>query len=151
MIKDSKDKIEQQIVISAPVERVWEVLTSADGLKAWYAFGGAEIDLHPGGRLVFRWDQHGRYPGIVEAAEANHRFSFRFAPFEENIEPTKGNSTLVDIMLTPEKTGNTTVHLTETGYQALDMPDDQKLENYLTSKEAWADALKLLKSAAEKL
>jgi uncharacterized protein YndB with AHSA1/START domain len=144
------DKIEQQVIINAPIERVWEVLTSAEGVKAWYAFGGAEIDLRPGGKLAFRWDEHGKYSGEVEAVEENHRFSFRFAPFEENAKPTKGNSTLVDIVLKPEKSGSIAVHLTESGYTSLDMSDSEKAENYATSKGAWADALGLLKSTAEK-
>ena len=45
-----KDRIEQEIVIAAPIERVWAVLTEPAHVGRWFGQGGpAEIDLRPGG------------------------------------------------------------------------------------------------------
>lgn len=144
----STDKIEQQITINAPVERVWKALTSAEGLQKWYAFGGAKIDLRAGGNLSFQWDEHGEYPGIVETVEPQKRFAFRFAPFTPDTPPEPGNATVVDITLSP--TNDTTlVQLTESGYNSLNLPQEETAQNYETSKGAWADSLELLKKLSE--
>lgn len=143
------DALVQNIFINARPEQVWQALTTPEGLKAWYAFGGAEIDLHPGGAIVFRWDEHGVYRGNVEVVEPNQRFAFKFAPFEAGALPKAGNATIVTITLTPENNG-TNLQLKESGYQTLDLPDQEKIANYITSDNAWADALRLLKSLAEK-
>jgi uncharacterized protein YndB with AHSA1/START domain len=55
------DSIEREIVITAPADRVWDVLTQAEFLGAWFGSGGpAEVDLRPGGRMVF--DHGARHP-----------------------------------------------------------------------------------------
>ena len=42
------DRIEREITIAAPIERVWSILTEAEHIHGWFA--DAEIDLRPGGR-----------------------------------------------------------------------------------------------------
>ncbi len=55
------DRIERDVVIQAPVERVWAVLTQAQHVATWFAFAGAEVDLRPGGSIVMRWEEHGTF------------------------------------------------------------------------------------------
>ena len=56
------DSIERETIIAAPVERVWALLTEAEHIRAWFAFGGVDVDLRPGGALRFRWEEHGEFP-----------------------------------------------------------------------------------------
>ena len=72
------DRIEREITIAAPVERVWSVLTEADHIAGWFADAGAEIDLRPGGALVMRWEEYGIARARVEAVEPPRRFAYRW-------------------------------------------------------------------------
>ena len=47
------NSIEREIIIDAPVARVWDALTEADQIASWFG-DGAEIDLRPGGSAIFR-------------------------------------------------------------------------------------------------
>lgn len=143
------DTIEREIVIQAPVGKVWNVLTTAEYIRQWYAFSGAEVDLRPGGKITFSWDEHGKYLGVIVAADPNRNFSFCFAPFDADTQPAKGNSTTVSFTLSAHN-DTTIVHFTESGYQSLAYDDIEKKENYSTSAGAWDDSLDLLKEVAEK-
>jgi hypothetical protein len=59
------DRIEREIFINASQERVWAVLTEAEHLAGWFG-DCAEVDLRPGGKLVFGWKQHGDHHALVE-------------------------------------------------------------------------------------
>ena len=48
------DRIESDVLIAAPVERVWDLITRADHLGRWFGNAGAEVDLRPGGALSLR-------------------------------------------------------------------------------------------------
>ena len=53
--------------LAAPVERVWELLATADGLTRWLA--DATIDLRPGGKIAIEFDDDGAVDGeIIEVA-----------------------------------------------------------------------------------
>ena len=45
------DRIETDVLIAAPLQRVWDLITSAEHLGRWFGNAGAEIDLRPGGAL----------------------------------------------------------------------------------------------------
>jgi uncharacterized protein YndB with AHSA1/START domain len=112
------DSIEREISIAAPVERVWAALTEEKHVKEWFGDDGAEIDLRPGGAIVFGWTDHGRYRGTVETVEPPHRFAYRWAR-EFDVAPAPGNSTLVSFTLTPQGTDTVAQHQGNTeGWQA---------------------------------
>lgn len=144
-----EDSITNKIIINAPLERIWTLITTPENIKQWYAFGGAEVDLKPQGKITFQWDEHGIYHGIIEAVEPNHRFAFRFVPLIPNVEPIYGNSTKVGIVLTPTE-DSVEVTLTESGYLSLSGSEAEKIEQQNTSSSAWDDSLKLLKELADK-
>ena len=82
-----EDCIVREIVVAAPVQRVWEVLTRPEFLPRWFTADTAEIDLRPGGSLVLRWAEHGTGLARVERVEEPTLFSFRWA-LEPEVEPT---------------------------------------------------------------
>ena len=49
------DRIERTIDLAQPPQRVWEALTSAEGLGAWFGHR-ATVDLRPGGAAYVEWD-----------------------------------------------------------------------------------------------
>lgn len=140
--------IELEVLLPAPAERIWRMITTPEDVTAWYAFGGADIDPQPGGRIRFRWDEHGVYHGIVEEATQPSRFSFRYAPFEADTVPGQGNSVIVSFQLS-QRNGKTLLVLSERGYHELLMSEVEKRDNFEISKGAWVNSLELLRKLVE--
>lgn len=46
------------MLIEAPLEVVWGVLTESAQISRWFS-DVAEVDLRPGGRGAFSWEEHG--------------------------------------------------------------------------------------------
>jgi uncharacterized protein YndB with AHSA1/START domain len=121
------DRIEREILIEAPPEIVWEVLTQPKHITAWFA-DAAEIDAVPGGRGCFTWitapDRQNTVTLRVEHAAPPHYLAYRWnAP--EGEEPREGNAPLVEFRLTPEAAG-TRLRVVESGISGLERPEDAK-------------------------
>ncbi len=138
------DSVEREVYVEARPEAVWAAVTQPEVFARWYAFGGAEIDLRPGGRLVMRWDEHGEFLGFVEKVEPGRRFAYRYA-VDPGVEPAPGNANLVEFTLTPEGEG-TRLLVVESGFDRLD--DEQDADQ---SAQAWDNALTTLTDLAPTL
>lgn len=112
------DAIERVVVLRHPIERVWAALTTAEGLSRWFG-SVAEIDLRPGGRAFFRWDDLGEESvATIAVVDPPHRFAFRWAI--EGLPEDDALQTLVDFTLEPVPDG-TRLRLVESGFaQAAD-------------------------------
>lgn len=132
------DQIERDIVIAAPVDRVWELITQPEHLGRWFGDAGAEIDLRPGGEMILRWSEHGTSRGRVERIEPRRLFSYRWAPFKDPAgeEPAEGNSTLVEFTLEPEGDG-TRLRVVESGFASLATSDEQRHRNVESNTGGW--------------
>jgi len=131
----STDRIEREIVIAAPVDRVWEVLTRAEHLGSWFADAGAEIDLRPGGSIALHWEQHGTALGRVEDVVPGERLAMRWAA-SPDVEPAEGNETHVEFRLLPDADG-TRLRVVEHGFDALDLPPDERAAKRAGNVEGW--------------
>jgi uncharacterized protein YndB with AHSA1/START domain len=141
------DEVQREIVIDAPIERVWNLVTTQENFAAWYAAGGAEIDLRPGGSMLMRWDEHGEFLAVVEVVEAPHRFVYRFAR-EPNQAPRPGNSTRAELVL--EAIGSKTrVVVTETGFAELDIDPEERRAYAQTEGQGWTAGLAALRDHAQ--
>jgi uncharacterized protein YndB with AHSA1/START domain len=138
------DKIEREIMIEAPVERVWTTLTSAEHLGKWFGDAGAEIDLKPGGSLTVRWEEYGTLHGRVEKVESPRAFSYRWAHGPSHQELTPTNSTLVEFSLSPEGAG-TRLRVVETGIMMLEGTDEARSKFYEEHSEGWSSELNELR------
>ena len=131
------DRIERDVLIAAPVERVWELITSAEHLGRWFGDAGAEIDLRPGGPLSLRWREYGTVHGRVEAVEPPSRVSYRWvATRESRAEPTPANSTLIEFTLVAEGDG-TRVAVVESGFDGLDVDAEERTAALASHTRGW--------------
>jgi uncharacterized protein YndB with AHSA1/START domain len=124
----TKEVTESALIVGSPDE-VWPLVTHSQHFRTWYAFGGADIDLRPGGAITLRWDEHGTFDAVVESVIPKELFSFRWRP-----EP----GSLVEIKLQPEGNYTTLVQIVESG----------ELENPEQSALAWRNGLALLSDLA---
>jgi uncharacterized protein YndB with AHSA1/START domain len=94
------ERLERTVELGAPPQRVWDALTRAEELAAWF---GAEVSLEPrpGGRAVFRFADGRERAASVEEALPPRRLSFRWLPFERDRKghPHAARSTRVEFLL----------------------------------------------------
>ncbi len=104
------DTIEREILIAAPVARVWEIVTTPDHMGRWFGDAGAE---QSGDVITMRWEEHGTAELRVVRSEAPREFAYRW---DANV-PDIGD-TLVEFTLTPEGDG-TRLRVVESGWASL--------------------------------
>jgi uncharacterized protein YndB with AHSA1/START domain len=135
------DRIEKDVMIAAPVERVWELLTNAEHVGRWFGNAGAEIDLRPGGTLSLSWSGYGTFHGRVEAVEPPHRVCYRWLSTRDlQAEPTPANSTLIEFTLAAEGDG-TRVAVVESGFDRLDVDAEERAAALASNTEGWTKEL----------
>src|SRR5205814_7146054 len=127
------DRIERDILIAAPPELVWAIVTEPEHVGRWFG-DSAEIDLRPAGNAVFSWDAHGPAYARVEKVDPPHTFAFRW--IRTGSQPRAGNATLVEFTLRPEGE-NTRLHVVETGFRDLDWPEDERARYAEENTRGW--------------
>ncbi len=134
-----EDSIVREIVVGAPRQRVWEVLTQAEYVGSWFGADTAEIDLRPGGSFVMIWAEHGTGLARVERVEEPTLFSFRWA-LEPGVEPKPGEETLVEFTLAAQ--GDTTLlTVVESGFSKLDRPVEKQEWHRERNVDGWRQVL----------
>jgi uncharacterized protein YndB with AHSA1/START domain len=143
------NQIEREIVINAPVSRVWAALTEAEHVGTWFGDDGAEVDLRPGGVLTISWKEHGAFHTTIERVEPERFFSWRWT-YTAGQAPRADNSTLVEFSLTPEGAG-TRLRVVESGFQHLDMPEAQRAKRFRENTQGWQEEIDELREYVERL
>jgi uncharacterized protein YndB with AHSA1/START domain len=126
------DEIRRELVVEAPIERVWNALTSAEELAQWFG-DSAEIELEPGGRARIGWSDYDSITDcIVEVVDRPTKFSFRWEAISGT--PVEVQSTLVEFTLRQEG-DSTHVTLLEIGFA--DLPDEVYEERLAKNSSGW--------------
>lgn len=145
------DKIERELFLPVPIDRVWQAISTPAGLSKWFS-NQANFEPVAGSELLFVWHEYGTSHGRIETVEPPTRFAYRWqAHGVDESEPlTPENSTLVTFNLA-EETGGTRLTLVETGFAGLNpairekslqentsgwRTELQELANYLTGVSA---------------
>lgn len=144
------DAIEKDILINAPVETVYRVLTEPDQISQWFS-DSAELDSRPGGdgRLIFEdraTNDRATVRLRVVAAEPPNRFCFRW-DHPEGEEPAESNSLLVEFTLTAEDAG-TRLRVIESGLAGLRRPGLDVTRYYEAHDKGWDTHLASLEKYA---
>jgi uncharacterized protein YndB with AHSA1/START domain len=133
------ERIEREVLIDAPPEVVWSVVTDPRHVGGWFS-DTAEIDLRPGGEAILTWEEHGTAYGRVERVERPRFVSFRWMremgrplPVDEFGE---GNSTLVEFTLSAEG-DRTRLRVVESGFRELDGPEKENAKYAEENRRGW--------------
>lgn len=108
--------IDFELDIEAPAATVFQLFTEPDGLTRWMV-REAEVDLRPGGRFRWVYENGDVVVGEFISIEAPVRLSFRYGwehPADRDVPP---DSTLVVVTLS-ERDGTTRFRLVHTGLPA---------------------------------
>ncbi|MFF5989773.1 SRPBCC domain-containing protein [Prauserella flavalba] len=136
------DRIERDVLIAAPRERVWAHLTDF----FWVADEGRDVEPRTGETFVARSKEWGDFPIRIERAEPHHFLAYRWASAFPGAEPEDGNSTLVEFTLT-EEAGGTRLVVVETGFASL--PEAHRRKAFEDNDGGWAAQLGVLRERVQ--
>ncbi len=134
------NQIEREILIEAPVDVVWDVVTEPEQIAQWWS-DEAEFDLRPGGEGTLIWDQRATSGERatawvrIETVEPPRKFAFRWG-HREGAEPNAANSLLVSFTLTAEG-DHTRLLVTETGLDRVDWSEATKADYADQHNHGW--------------
>jgi uncharacterized protein YndB with AHSA1/START domain len=134
------DTIEREVLIAAPIERVWDVITRPEHMGRWFGDAGAEQE---GDVIRMRWEKHGEAELRIVRSEAPRAFAYRW---DANIKGI--GDTLVEFTLAPEGDG-TRVHVIESGFASLAAADAVREEAREGNVRGWKNELGHLQHYAE--
>jgi uncharacterized protein YndB with AHSA1/START domain len=128
--------------IPAPPERVWETLTSRDGMKAYMMGADVEADWRVGGQIRM----HGQYQGkpFEDRGEVKSFEPARELAYTHESGSAPGQAHLVTFELQPRGDG-TEVTVTQAAASGGDHPEHAK--NKAMYEKTWATMLEALEKA----
>jgi len=153
----STDRIEKQVVLRAPQDRVWHAISDSTQFGTWF---GVEFDgpFVAGKRMTGRMvptkidaevaKMQEPYKGrtmewTVETIEPMRLFSFRWHPFaiDPNVDYSKEPTTLIVFEL-EEVVGGTRLTITETGFDRI--PLERRAKAFAANEGGWAKQIELI-------
>jgi len=141
----SGDRVEREILIEAPIERVWDLVSE----PGWWIGDG-----DPANRTITKEEElvvvdyppHGRFPVLQQSSDAPRHVAFRSAFPGQATE--EGTSTLVEFFLT-EKGGGTLLRVVESGFASLSIPAERRAAAIEDNIEGWEQQLGYAKRDSE--
>src|SRR5207244_4347998 len=117
------DRIEKQIILKAPVARVWRALTDATEFGAWFGFrteGKFAPDPCVKGRTTCAGHEHLTVEIAIERMEPERLFAYRWHPYaiDPKVDYSAEPTTLVEFRLERVKEG-TRLTVVESGFDKL--------------------------------
>jgi uncharacterized protein YndB with AHSA1/START domain len=130
------DRIERTLQLAHPPERVWQALTTAEGLGTWFGHT-AEVDLRVGGKVKLTWSSGDAATLTVERVEPPRVFGYTWSI--NGLPEGDPRRTYVEFTLEPAAAG-TTLTVVESGFAQLpDAGDHEKA--YAGNIEGWTHEL----------
>lgn len=153
----STDRIEKQVVLRAPLERVWRAISDAEEFGSWFGMrfdGPFQAGKRLGGSVVPTTvdpevaEMQKPYVGVrfeiaVERIEPMRLFSFRWHPgaVDPDVDYDKEPTTLVEFRL-EEAPDGTRVTITESGFDAI--PLARRADAFAGNEQGWEAQLGLI-------
>ncbi len=137
------DKIEKQVTIMAPLERVWQALTDYRQFGEWFRVN-LEVPFVVGekayGQITYPGYEHVRMEVVVVAIEPMTRFVFTWHPYavEPNVDYSAEAPTTVEFKL-KQIEGGTQLSVTESGFDAI--PEVRRSEAFRMNDGGWAEQM----------
>ena len=129
------DRIERTVEIAHPPAKVWDAITTAEGLGTWFG-NSATIDLRPGGEAEMTWTSGDKAAMRIERVEEPSVFGFTWHIY--GLPDEDPRRTYVEFTLEPVGAG-TRLTVVESGFGQLD--DDAYEKAYGGNTQGWASEL----------
>src|SRR3954454_6182533 len=127
------DRIEREILIDAPVERVWSLVTEL----GWWVGTDPRLDpMAEGETAVKHAPDYGDFPVRVESVRPREYVAYRWASAFPNQELRDDNSTLVEFTVAAEG-GKTRLRVAESGFASIGGPEDLRDRSFNDNTHGW--------------
>ena len=154
----TNDRIEKEVVLRAPLDRVWRAISDADEFGRWFGVrfdgpfvAGASVtgvitpttvdedvaraqELHAGKSDTWQ----------IVAVEPQRRLAFRWHPYgvEDDVDYSQEPTTLVEFTLTETNDG-VLLRIVESGFDAI--PAERRAAAFEANSEGWAAQTELVR------
>jgi uncharacterized protein YndB with AHSA1/START domain len=125
------DRIERSVTLTRPPREVWQALTTAAGLSAWFG-EQASIDLRPGGAATITFAGGMTVDMRVERVEEPTVFAYTWRL--PDLPDDDARRTYVEFTLEPDG-DSTRLRVVETGFAQL--PVETRRDTYDSHTEGW--------------
>ena len=141
-----QDTIERSIAISAPLDRVWDLVTE----PGWWVPTDEPVQAErkPGSVVVRESEKWGRFPVEVVDLKPKTYAAFRWASTFPGADLETGKTTLIEFTLEPG-TDAVTVSVRESGFAGLDATPEQKSQGFESNTDGWRMELDSLRTRAQ--
>ena len=135
------DRIEKEILLKAPIERVWRALTDPGEFSAWFRVGLSGKKFIPGqavsGQVLHPGYEHLTWTVTIERMVPFKEFAWRWHPhaIDSNKDYSHEPTTLVTFELS-EVPGGTRLLVTESGFDGI--PLERRETAYRGNSEGWS-------------
>jgi uncharacterized protein YndB with AHSA1/START domain len=129
------DRIERTMELSHSPERVWQALTTPEGLGTWFG-NSAEVDLRVGGKIQLTWTSGDKATLTVERLEPPRVFGYTWSIY--GLPEGDPRRTYVEFTLEPVGTG-TTLTMVESGFAQL--PNAEYEKAFSGNTDGWTHEL----------
>ena len=142
------DRIEKQIELKAPVERVWRALTDYKEFGEWFRVkldGPFKVGRESTGFITWPGYEHLKWTAVVRAMEPETLFSFTWHPYsvDATVDYSQEEPTLVEFRLAPIAAG-TSLTLIESGFSKV--PAHRRAEAFMRNDGGWTQQMKNIES-----
>jgi uncharacterized protein YndB with AHSA1/START domain len=140
MSATATDRIAKEIVLKAPISRVWQAIGNAQKFGEWFKADMSGVKFAPGEPVHAKMTYPG-YEGmpfemVVAQVEPERLFSFRWHPYgiDPNVDYSSEPMTLIEFEL-EEVNGGTKLTVTESGFD--NIPLARRAEAFRMNSEGW--------------
>ncbi|MCA1370723.1 SRPBCC family protein [Bradyrhizobium sp. BRP14] len=144
------DRIEKQIELAAPVERVWRALTDHEAFGEWFRVkltGPFVVGKVTTGEITYPGYEGLPWTSLTERMEEPRLFAFRWPHSKNpNADLSREPSTRVEFRLKPTTKG-THLTITESGFDSL--PEDSREEAWCSNDKGWEIQAENIKAFVE--
>ncbi|MEH1128409.1 SRPBCC domain-containing protein [Micromonospora sp. CPCC 206061] len=130
------DRIERTLQLNHAPERVWQALTTVEGLGTWFG-QKAEVDLRVGGQAKLTWDSGDTATLTIERVEPPRVFGYSWPVY--GLPEGDPRRTYVEFTLEPTSAG-TTLTMVETGFGQLPDAGEHK-RAHSANTDGWTHEL----------
>lgn len=144
---DVPDRIEREILIDAPVERVWRLVSE----PGWWIGDGdpsRRTVERDGGVVIVDFPPYGRFPVLLVSSDAPRYLAYRSGDDASRV-PGEDNSTLVEFFVS-EQSGGTLLRVVESGFESFYPSPERRATAVEENVEGWRIQLGLAKQDAER-
>jgi len=154
----STDRIEKEVVLKAPLERVWRAISDADEFGQWFgvrfdgpfvagsSVTGVITPTTVDDEVARAQEPHAGKADTwqIVAVEPKRRLAFRWHPYgvEDGVDYSKEPTTLVEFTL-DETDDGVRLRIVESGFEAI--PAERRASAFAANSEGWAAQTELVR------